>query len=171
MSRVIKFQVPHLLLWFLLAILAIAAPAQADLMTYQLTAKPNATGTGGGWGGFSLIYVDLDKDYRFSVADDQLLSFSGVSLTGYPLLNVLTGAAGFKDTLYTDEIGTGTDTGYRSWTFATSDEQWAASGASFCWDYQQSPLQSAVPLPPSAFLLATGLIPFAWARRKKQGRK
>ena len=165
MSRAANSPFSCLLLGCFLVILTIAAPAQADYVTYRIDATPTIIGQGGGWGGFSLAYIDQDDDGRFSVKDDQLLSFSGVSLTGYPLFSVLTGAAGYNDTLYTDEIGTGSNPGYRSWTFENSDG--SASGAAFCWDYQQSTVQSAVPLPPTAFLLGAGLMSLFWARRKR----
>jgi hypothetical protein len=155
--------VPRLSLFCLLAIIAIVGPARADYITYQLNATPNSIGITNNYGAFSVVYVDIDRSGRLSVVGDTLLYFSGLAVTGYPLFNVLGGAAGYNDTLYTDEIGTGADPSWRSWGFGTNPNTFAMTAPAFCWNYQQS----AVPLPSSAFLLAAGLIPLAWARRKR----
>lgn len=96
------------------------------------------------------------------MSNDTLVSFSGVSLAGYlEVFDVLTGAAGSQDTPYTDEYSEYIPHDSRSWTFETSSHNWAASGSAESWTYQQA----TVPLPPSVFLLGSGLVGLLVLRR------
>jgi hypothetical protein len=147
MSRVVKSLFTCVLFWCLLVILLIAAPAQA--ITYQLTATAtdsarNMFGPGQGFGDFSLKY-NADGDGLFHVSELVPGSFSGVSLYGYPVFDVLTGAAGIQDdSPFTDEPSTNSDPNntYRSWTFETSEGQWGSSAGGFNWTYQREIVSS-----------------------------
>ena len=133
-------------------------PAQADI-TYQLIATPTDIGRGAGLGGFSLQYFGQNGDSLFHVAELVPGSFSGLSVVGYPVFDILDGAAGTQaDSPFTDE-----DPVYRSWTFH-STTLWSLSAAGDDWKYERN----IVPIPPTALLLGAGLIPLAWARRKKR---
>jgi hypothetical protein len=172
MSQVGKGKISSLVLASLLAILVMVSSAQA--VTYRLDAISNQVGQNNGLSSFWVVYDDADNSGRLKASEQ--IQFSGMSATSYDeitqryvtiVYNLLIGAAGIEDTLYTDELGEGANPNSRSWAFA-KDTEWGLTAGAFCWDYSQAEVQSAVPLPPSALLLATGLIPLAWVRRRKR---
>ncbi len=160
--------------WSFLAILASAAPARADIITYQLAATPTADAVRWGFGTWSLQYSDSDFDTMFNTLELVPGSFSGVWL-GSPIYDwfpILKAAAGsLEEGAYADEDfhTPGVVPRGGSWAFLIPDGMQASVSPSL-WTYTREivPDPSAVPLPPSALLLGAGLIPLSWARRKKR---
>lgn len=173
MVRTRLTHVPCLVLSSLLAALIAASPVQA--VTYILYAAVTDAGRNNGMDNFSVMYDDIDNNGRLSSSEQ--IWFSGLTTHNFdnpPVsthFNILLWAAGSEDTPYTSEIDICDDSpNTRSWEFGKWNGQCyelQLSAPAYLWEYSQV----AVPLPSSALLLATGLIPLAFARRRQRREK
>lgn len=164
-----RFTVPlfFVLLFSFLAIVTVAAPARA-FTTYDFIAH-GVVGSGLGGVGFSLKYIDQDGDGLFSLDELVAGSFSGFTPPGLPhYVTILAVPVTSDVSPLTDGGALPPRTAGYGWDFFIeapslepgSHEDWPPPTY---WTYTES----AVPIPPSALLLGAGLIPLAWARRRK----
>jgi hypothetical protein len=126
----------------------------AQYITYELTAYTKQPGI---ISNFTVQYVDRDGDRRVGT-NDYVFAFSGVTINGqeYSELTVIPEYSA-EYSPYTD----GPESVY-AWQFETS----SGDIQNFVeWDFTYG--QTPVPLPSSAWMLGTGLIPLAWACRRK----
>jgi hypothetical protein len=155
------------------AVLLIASPVLAAT-TYNFVAhSPYGDPLyGDGYSGFTLQYVDADGDGRFSL--DELVpgSFSGMteqetSHSWYLCTDVL-GLPAFSATQspLTDGVQYYSKDSNTWWFYYPGDVPPTGAFGMGASNYSYS--QSPVPIPASALLLGAGLIPLAWARRKKR---
>lgn len=157
----------------LLTVLSASSPAQA--VTYILYATATDAGRNNGMDNFSVMYDDIDNNGRLSSSEQ--IWFSGLTTQSfdnppvYTFYNVLLGAAGADDTPFTSEIDIWDDSpNTRSWEFGKWNGniyELQLSAPAYLWEYSQV----AVPLPPSVLLLASGLIPLVFARRRQRREK
>jgi hypothetical protein len=162
-----------------LVTLSSPAPGRADT-TYLFTASPTPAASAAGIPGFTLTYLDTDGDSLFSL--DELISFSGfytysqdfngnshtwhwTTITGVPPQETNPSSPWYS--LFTDGIN-------NPYGWYMSGLHWSTyfpnPTAAYA-QYQQDTwveTQVPVPIPPTALLLGAGLIPLAWARRKKR---
>ncbi len=168
MSR--RFAVPlaYVLLFSFLAIGIGAAPVQATPITYEFTATPVDPST---FSSFTLQYVDVDGDGLLNQSEVVSGTFSGVQVLKAIFTPGVSGWANYPNLLAVPcygslmALGPGGETfGGYYWYFGGVTE-----GYMFCgtenggFTYSETP----VPVPPSVLLLGVGLMPLAWARRKK----
>ncbi len=120
---------------------------------------------------FSLRYVDADNDGRFSLDELVSGSFSGVSIEepGWSAIYMTIHwvAAGPLSPL-TDELGYVSHWSFGDPIFFVWEHGWDKPLQVGLGEGDFSYSQVAVPLPASVFLLGSGLIGLAWARRKKR---
>jgi hypothetical protein len=131
------------------------------LLTFPGTVKAStfynflATSQNPDYSDFSLTYNDVDGDAKFSI--DELVegSFSGIQMNIYWHTVLGSVPVNSPESPLTD--------GDKSrWGFLNPPIV-ASMAYPEEWTYRQSP----VPIPASAYLLGTGLIPLMWAHRKK----
>lgn len=137
------------------------------LLTFPGTVKAStfydfwATSQNPDYSDFSLTYNDVDGDAKFSI--DELVegSFSGVQMYTYWLTVIGSVPVNSPQSPLTD--------GDKSrWGFLIpSPEGGGPLVGSMDYPQEWTYRQSTVPIHASAFLLGTGLIPLAWAHRKK----
>jgi hypothetical protein len=158
MVRLLSFAGTCVLLFSFTAIGIGAAPARASTVdpVLQEFVAWEAGDTGRMVVSFEFLYRDWDGDGMFSLDELVLGSFrlfrtatSSGEWYGY--------IVGVPETLVTHGSGDG------DWAFDGMPEGLYRPGA-----VNYSYVQTAVPIPPSALLLGAGLIPLAWARRKKR---
>ena len=163
-----KASLACVILFSFLAIGIGAAPVQA-YTTYELTMHGSL-----GYPDFSVYYIDYDGDAKMS--EDEML-FGGAIFPSPP-----TGSQGIylpffsslflqattvpaygpgEGSVFTDGSG-GSQFVPPYWIFAGNGQ--TAYVPEYVWT--QTEIETA--LPPSALLLGSGLIPLAWARRKKR---
>lgn len=149
-----------------LAILVFAAPLLADT-TYELTATP----AGDDWTSFSLVWIDTVGNGLFDGSG--LQSFSGPThIAPNPGVFVATSilvVPRFDPDLSPYTNGPATDLTPQLWVFGGSGTGTLAASTAFGagagqWTYTRT----VVPLPSSVFLLGSGLIGLAVARRRKR---
>jgi hypothetical protein len=157
MSGSWKVRLSMYLLFSFLALGIGAHPALADTI-YDFTAMSNNLGV---VQNFILQYVDTNNDGRVELDEIIPGTFSGV-WTISPYID-------WKTSL---ESVPAYDPSYSPYTNGVND-YWVFGDGVFgdanlsasLFTYTQTP---EVPIPPSVFLLSAGLIPLAWARRKKR---
>jgi hypothetical protein len=162
-----KARLIYNLLFSFLSIIFIIAPAQAVTTYYEFTAT------------VFLNYAGQEKTFSFQYADagNGAVSLSEIDQSKFSGAWVLTSGAGpggsadwvfypyvtgvpQHDPTYYPLLD-GTDP---YWYFGLSPGVTAIGVGPWAYSYSQVP----VPIPPSALLLATALMPLAWARRKKR---
>ncbi|MGD0828053.1 MAG: hypothetical protein ABSA09_08200 [Desulfobaccales bacterium] len=157
------------LLFSFLAVFVGVAAVQADTYTLEVNPLPGyGPGTVANLSTFWITYTDTGTDNLLGGLDsgESIIKWwSGVTDQSY----VFPANYGFAMIPYVQDYvnGVGVDWGwnwgpqYPIFGTATADSR----------DFSYSREAGAVPVPPSALLLASGLIPLAWARRKKRLRK
>jgi hypothetical protein len=176
--------------WALSFLAILAGPVAADIYTYELIATPSVYALPPGspvpayWpSGFTLLWTDFNQDGLFQPSELVAGSASAIIYNGstYAITGLPTPGDGTDDQ-QTFILGTnfdfrerydamGNDLGTRGpvgiWKTDVGTGFWSDD-----WLYSNVQWTAApVPLTPSVFLLASGLIPLAWARRKKLLRK
>lgn len=156
-----------LLLFLFLAITASPPPATA-VTEFRLEASLSPMIPIRYFSDFFILYLDVDSSGLFNPDVDQVVSFSGLDLTGggpnaghYDAISH--SPSNSPESPFTD--GTPDITGLPApwWTFTRPDgPDMMVPGMT--WTYTQS----VVPLPPTALLLGSGLIPLVWWRRRNR---
>ncbi len=171
-----RMSLPPIACFLLLSFVAMgigAAPAHADTI-YEFTATSTSpttlTSFDGAWlqaTSFSLEYVDKNGTGLLT-STDEILSFTGVKLWAPA---VWAGGVTFSAVLYIPPYDLAAFTDGPSfpggWGFSGTVIGETYTWPSAMWTYGEHPI-STVPIPPAVFLLGSGLIPLAWARRKKR---
>ena len=150
-------------------ILIVGSGSVLAFTTYKLTATVEPW-KADYWSSFTLIYEDKNTDDHFSF--DELISFSGVTqYPGFPssttflglLLGVPIHTPGSPLTMGGGLNGYGV---FESWAFATNGFPGGplALPISTEWTYSQQAV-APVPIPPSVWLLGSGLIGLVGLRR------
>jgi hypothetical protein len=123
-----------------------------------------------GYGEFSLQYTDKDNDGLFSL--DELINFSGVylyagSVWGWTTFTQLTRVP-IYDSIKSPLTDGDYDGGYNGpiWLFTVPDSPAYAAVTAISWTPYT---QTAVPLPPTALLLGTGILGLVGWRRIRKG--
>jgi hypothetical protein len=149
------------LVFLFLAILTVPVTGHADT-TYLFTA---AQRSGYPLPTFSLQYLDKDNDGKFSI--DELVggSFSGFTAYGHTYNTIVTVPPYLDAPLspWNSPLTDGEGPLYTNWAFKDASEY---QGEFNPQNWIESQIQ--VPLPATAVLLGAGLLPLAWARRKKR---
>lgn len=173
------------LVFSFLAILAAPAPVRATATTYLFTAEAHPVNfvsnpSAVQWSTFSFQYTDLDGNGKVSLNEIDMSTFNGVTekdasgtslFSSSTIYGVPVPPANPPDVNQLT-VGSGTGSGGQSippqlcyaWNFAPGDHG-SDVGMAGVMLFTES--QVPVPVPPSVFLLGSGLIGLAWARRKK----
>ena len=172
MSSMLVNRIIHPILLSLLAIFI--AVSLVGAATYELDATPNQY-AGGYFNSWSLVYQDLVGDGLYRTTDP-VISFTGFSYTGtIPSIDYSTPilAAPQNSMLSPFTSGNGCTIGGtyypNDWDFTPSRNLPGLEGGVYAGVFNYT--QTAVPLPPSALLLGSGLLGLAATRLIRLGRK
>jgi len=151
------------LVFLCLAILAAPAPVRATI-TYDFTATQRP---GYPLPTFSLQYVDTDSDGKFSLNELVADSFSGFTygINNYHYITLIT-VPPYNNTPtspWYSPLTDGPGSFFTNWVFMDASEHQLDVNP-YNWIESQT---QVVPLPATVVLLGAGLLPLAWAHRKK----
>jgi len=137
------------------------APAYADTIVTLTAETPPVTGR------FALSFTDSDNDGIYTPPSDQFVPGSLVWSGGWQGFNgVLTELVSAPSNAYCAYTN---DAGGQYWVFQGPGAYQKFDTTLFSLTYTET--FQAVPCPPAALLLVSGLIPLAWLRRRNGWRK